>query len=263
VTPYLAVLSARFRVLLQYRAAAVAGILTQLAWGLIRMMIFDAFYRASSGPQPMRHEDVITYVWLSQAFFHVFPLGADADVRAMVRTGTVVYELLRPADLHSLWFARALAQRTAPTFLRAVPLLIVAGLFLGLEAPPSVASFGAWVLTFGSAVLLASAFTTLLTITLLWTISGEGISRFAPQVAYVFSGLLVPIPLLPSWIRPFVEALPFRGIVDVPARAWSGNLTVAELPATLAHQLGWTVALVVIGRVFLARSMRRLVAQGG
>ena len=34
--PYWAVLSARFRMLLQYRAAALAGLGTQVFWGLIR-----------------------------------------------------------------------------------------------------------------------------------------------------------------------------------------------------------------------------------
>ncbi len=145
----------------------------------------------------------------------------------------------------------------------AVPLLVVAGLAFGLRAPPSFACFATWVVTFAGAILVSSAFTALLTVTLLWTISGEGISRFAPQVAYVFSGLLLPVPLLPAWIRPFVEALPFRDIVDVPSRAWSGDLPPEELPRILVHQLGWAVLLIVAGRAFLARGVRRLVAQGG
>jgi len=48
--PYLAILSARFRTLLQYRVAGLAGIGTQLFWGLIRVMIFDAFYRSTVAP---------------------------------------------------------------------------------------------------------------------------------------------------------------------------------------------------------------------
>ncbi len=52
-TAYCAILSARFRMLLQYRAAAFAGFVTQLFWGLIRVMIFSAFYRSSNAPQPM------------------------------------------------------------------------------------------------------------------------------------------------------------------------------------------------------------------
>ena len=55
---YQALIAARFRVLLQYRAAAVAGIGTQLFFGLIRVMIFQAFYRSSSHAQPMSYVDI-------------------------------------------------------------------------------------------------------------------------------------------------------------------------------------------------------------
>ena len=44
--PYVAMLGARFRMLLQYRAAAFAGFATQLFWGAIELMIFAAFYAA-------------------------------------------------------------------------------------------------------------------------------------------------------------------------------------------------------------------------
>ena len=59
---YRAIVSARFRTLLQYRAAALAGLGTQLFWGLIRVMIMEAFYLSSNSSQPMGIEDVITYI---------------------------------------------------------------------------------------------------------------------------------------------------------------------------------------------------------
>ena len=71
--PYLAVLSARIRMLLQYRAAALAGMSTQLFWGLIRVMIFEAFYRTATQAQPMTYAEVVNYVWLGQALFALLP----------------------------------------------------------------------------------------------------------------------------------------------------------------------------------------------
>ena len=65
---YRAILSARFRALLQYRVAALAGIVTQVFWGLILVMVLEAFYRSTSEPQPMTIEQVRTYVWLGKAF---------------------------------------------------------------------------------------------------------------------------------------------------------------------------------------------------
>src|SRR5205807_2296153 len=99
-------------------------------------------------------DDVIAYVWLGQAFFALLPWSIDTDVREMVRTGTVAYELVRPVDLYGLWFSRALASRTAPTLLRALPMIVAAGLWLGLKPPPSAESLLAFLLALLGALIL-------------------------------------------------------------------------------------------------------------
>ncbi len=261
--PYLALLGARFRVLLQYRAAAAAGLGTQLFWGLIRMMIFQAFYDSAPDAQPINRVDVVTYIWLGQAMLGLLPWNLDGDIRSMVRTGTVAYELLRPVDLYGAWYTRAVAQRTAPTLLRCVPLFIVAGLFFGLRPPSSAAAGLLWVLTTLAAIGLASAFSTFMNVTMVTTVSGEGIARFVSPLVYSLSGMLIPISLLPRWLLPAINALPFRGLVDTPFRAYLGELSGSGFIAALAHQILWTLALVAAGRWMLGRSLRRLVIQGG
>ncbi len=265
MTAYYAILSARFRTLLQYRAAALAGFGTQLFWGLIRLMIFEAFYRSSSAPQPMRLDEVITYLWLGQAMFAMMPytVTPDADVKNMIRSGTVAYELVRPLDLYTLWYSRLIAGRIAPTLLRAIPMFVVAMLFFGMRFPPSPASALAWVLTTFGALLLGCALSNLVTVSLLWTISGEGISRAAPSLVFLFSGMLVPLPFFPDWAQPIVNFLPFRGMVDVPFRLYTGNIPPSQAGASFAHQMAWTLAFVLVGRALLARGARRLVVQGG
>lgn len=260
---YLAVLRARFLALLQYRAAALAGMGTQLLWGLIRIMIFEAFYRSSAAAQPMPVAHVISYVWLGQAFLGLQPWNTDSEVRGQIRTGAVAYELLRPLDLYSLWYSRAVALRCAPTLLRSIPLLALAGLFLGLQAPASAASLGAFLLALTGAVLLSSAVTVLLNISLMWTVAGEGISQLTFSLILVFSGMVVPLPLFPDWAQPLLDALPFRGLADAPFRLYTGHLPPPEVVPVLVHQFLWTTALVLVGRALLAAGKRRLVVQGG
>lgn len=260
---YRAIISARFRVLLQYRAAAAAGFGTQLFWGLIRMMIFAAFYRSTTAAQPMTYPEVVTYIWLGQAMLAMLPWNADRDIMAMIRSGNVAYELLRPLDLYGLWYCRALAWRTAPTVLRAVPMFIVAGLFLGLQAPPSLASGAAWVASMFAALLLGCAITNLVSISMFWTVSGQGISLLIPAAVTILSGMIIPLPLFPDWAQGVLSFLPFRGLVDVPFRLYAGHIAPEQVLAVLAHQLAWTVALVALGRGLLARGVRRLVVQGG
>ncbi|MCP4750522.1 MAG: hypothetical protein GY866_06490 [Proteobacteria bacterium] len=260
---YLSIVSAQFRMLLQYRAAAVAGFGTQLFWGLIRVMIFEAFYYGSKVGQPMVLSDVVTYVWLGQAFFAMLPFRPNVEVGTMIREGTIAFEMLRPLNIYKLWFSRALAERSAPTVLRATPMLVLAGLFLNLQAPANPRALLLFVISTLLAFLLSCAISTLISISLLWTLSGEGIPPLSTAMVFVFSGIIVPLPLFPESLRIVVNFLPFRGIVDTPFRLYLDHMSAAEAMGAFFHQAVWIVILVGTGRWILSRGLKRLVVQGG
>jgi ABC-2 type transport system permease protein len=261
--PYLAIFKIRVKTLFQYRAAAFAGICTQAFWGVVYLMIFRAFYIESSLRQPISLGQAVTFMWLGQALLQLLPWNTDKEVAAQVRSGNIVYELIRPVHLYGLWFSRSLAMRLVPTALRAVPIFVVGGLFFGLEPPVSGEAFVAFLASITLSLLLSASITTLMMIALFWTISGEGLGRLLPHVAVLFSGMVVPLPLFPSWMQPFLDVQPFRGIMDIPFRLYTGVIPVSEVFYYLAFQLAWMVALIVLGRWLMQKAMRQLVIQGG
>jgi ABC-2 type transport system permease protein len=270
VTPYLAIVAARFRTLLQYRAAAAGGAFTQTFFGLMRIMILEAFYRSSAHAPPLGVSEMVGYVWLGQATFALFPWNTDPDVRESVRSGNVAYELCRPLDLYALWFSRTLAWRTAPMLLRLIPMAVLAMLVLplvGLDEwqlrPPAAAAGLAWLAAMLGAVLLSCALTAVMNISLMWTVSGNGIATLAGGLIALLGGLIIPLQLFPDWAKPVVYALPFAGVLDFPARLYTGNLPPSAVVWVAAHQLAWITVLVAIGRMALARGARRIVVQGG
>jgi ABC-2 type transport system permease protein len=263
MSAYLAIFSAKFRALLQYRAAALAGLGTQVFWGFVHLMIFTAFYASTDAPQPMQLHDVITYIWLKQALLLLLPWRPDPDVRAMVRTGNVAYELLRPVDLYGLWFARAVAIRTAPAMLRCLPMVALALLFFGMELPSGPAEAAAFAASVLAAVLLSAAFTTVLSISVLFTVEGRGVQGLTNSVVNLFSGALIPLPFFPDWFQPAADFMPFRGLMDTPFRLYMGHLPAAEAWMAIGHQLLWVAVLVGFGRWLLRRATRRIVVQGG
>ena len=269
--PYLAILSARYRMMLQYRAAAFAGAGTQFWWGFILIMVLEAFYRSSTVVPPMSFSAVVAYIWLGQAFLGLLPWNHDKEIELLVREGGVAYELVRPLDLYAFWFMRTLALRLASTTLRCLPIFVFAGLILPYTTlagwtlmPPASAAAG---LAFGAAMLagvaLSVSITMLIHVSLLWTISGEGMARVMPSLVIVFSGMVVPLPLFPAWSQPLLAALPFRGLADAPFRIYSGHIPLADAPAAIVLSLAWAGALIAIGHLVLARGFRRVVVQGG
>jgi ABC-2 type transport system permease protein len=268
---YLTILSVRYRLLLQYRAAALAGFATQLFWGAIRLMILEAFYASAARTPPIQLGAVIAYVWLGQAFLGVLPWNVDPELAALIRTGGVAYELSRPLDLYTFWFFRTMAYRTAGTTLRCMPMVIFAMLFLplvgladwALKPPPTWEAGLLFLVSMSLAVGLASAVTMLMHVALVWTLASEGINRIMLSIVTILTGMVVPLPLFPDWMQPFLRWQPLRGIVDVPYRIYSGDILPYAALGELLHQVCWTVLLIWLGRWLLTVCVRRLVIQGG
>ncbi|MEH2071506.1 MAG: ABC transporter permease [Nostoc sp.] len=269
---YWSLFIARFTLLLQYRTAALAGVATQLFWGFVKVMVLEAFFTHTTSAQPITFQQAVGYVWLGQAFLMaIVPWSGDREIQNSIRSGGVGYDLLRPTDLYNFWFTRALALRTAPIILRAIPLLCVT-IFIfpaigfserSLSFPPSFASFIAFVFSFIAGILLSSALTMLLTVSMMWTLSGEGINSILPTLIIIFSGMIVPLPLFPDWSKPLLNALPFSGLIDQPFRLFTGNLPPNALFNVLLHQLFWIFAIVILGRLLVILGIKKLVIQGG
>ena len=257
--------------LLQYRAAAIAGITTQIFWGCIKLMVFAAFYAVAVEPPPMTFAAVVVYVWLGQVLLGLLPWNHDPELQELFTTGSVAYELLRPLDLYWFWFARTLAYRTAPTVLRMVPGIVFAVLILpllglpewALPAPASLAHGLLFAVSITVTVILSCAISILITISMFWMLEARGLTTFMYGVVPVLSGMIVPLPLFPDWIQPFLYWQPFRGLCDVPFRIYSGDISVAVATQEITMQCAWVVLIVLFGIGLIARARQRLVVQGG
>lgn len=271
--PYLAVFSARFLQMLQYRAAALAGFVTQCWWGGLKVMIYAAFYGASrhAADAPMSLSQVITYTWLCQALLVFSFLTCDPEVARDVRTGGVGYDRLRPVDAYNYWFARAagwLLARAAP---RAALMALGAGVALPLMGlsewawrPPSDAAQAAFfVVSAALAAALATTLVMLLNVVVAATLNDRGANAVLQPFTVVLSGSLIPLALFPDWMRTALFLQPLAGLADIPFSIYAGHLAGAGAWAGLGVQLFWVLALGALGRWRLEHVMRRLEVQGG
>lgn len=261
--PYWALFSAQLQEALQYRVAALAGLGTQVFWGVIRVMIFEAFYLSATTAMPIQLAQVVTYVWLGQCFFRMLPSWPEKDAAQKIRDGNVAYELVRPLDLFWFWYTRGLASLVGPVILRAPPMFLIAYLFLGMKGPASFLYGLFWAASLLLAFFVSAGIITLLSFSLFWTISGEGLSRLIPVLSWLASGSLLPLVFFPEWLRAIVEFLPFSACLDTPAQIYVGQYPIEEVPWLLARQLFWVVLLIGCGRLVLSRGLGRVVIQGG
>jgi len=263
---YLSLVRLRFAVNLKYRAAAIASFFTNFFFGFVRVMVYQAFYVLTSNTQPLTLEQAVTYTWLTQISFRMMPWAGDNEVIAMIRTGNVAYELCRPLDLYFIWYARLISQKFVPFLFTGVPMFCIVSLLPGayrMDLPVSVAAGLAWVGATFLALLLGCAVGNLMTLSTLWTLAGDGMTRIVPTIIMVFSGLLVPLAYFPDWSQTLLKVLPFAGLVDIPFRFYLGTLPAAAFWQFALLEIGWTVALVLLGIHLLRLALKRVVVQGG
>ena len=269
--PYAAAFRARFLLLLQYRVAALAGFATQCWWGAIKIMVFAAFFEAATVTPPMSLPNVITYIWLGQAFLALLPWVADPEVATLTRTGGVGYDRLRPLDTYSYWYARTLGWIVARALPRAILMTIAAGIVLplvGLNAwawqPPAGPEAALlFVAALALMIMLAVAVLMLANVVVAASLNERGVNAVLMPLVVVLSGSLVPLDFFPDVLHPFLHFQPLAGLVDIPFRIYFGDLHGLAALQGLALQAGWALALIVLGRAAMARMMRRLEMQGG
>ncbi|TCW83076.1 ABC transporter permease [Burkholderia sp. SRS-46] len=270
--PYAAAFAARFKTLMQYRAAAWAGFTTQCWWGALKVLVFAAFYRhASQAHAPMTLEQAITYTWLAQALFSLQPWSGDPDIASAVRTGGVSFDRLRPVDTYAWWFVRAVAWLSARALPRTALMFVAAAIVLPLvglgewawRAPADATQAALFAVSLLLMIVLAASFVMLLNLCIAATLNDRGINTFAPAFVILFSGNLIPLGFFPDWLQPLLIAQPFAGMLDIPLRLYIGTLSGAAAYAGLAWQAFWIVVFVALGRMGLDRVMSRLEVQGG
>lgn len=264
---YLSFFRLRFVMSLQYRVAAIAGIVTQFVWGFMEILMFKAFYEADPLAFPMSFEATVAYIWLQQAFLALFMTWfMENEIFDSIMKGDIAYELCRPIDIYNMWFARSIANRLAKAVLRCMPILIVAlclpkpyALLIPVEGVTFLLMLISLVLALGVTV----AFCMLIYITCFFTVSPMGVRMVATSLVEFCQGAVIPLPFFPDKIRILMEWLPFGAMQNVPFRIYSGDIAGAALIEAIGLQVFWLIALVAIGKGLSAKAMKKICVQGG
>ncbi|WP_163100850.1 ABC transporter permease [Peribacillus alkalitolerans] len=264
---YYSVLKLRLLNGMQYRAAALAGVATQFFWGFMFIMIFQAFFENSTVNPPISLKELIIYLWLQQAFLTFIMLWfRDNEIFNLITTGNIAYELCRPCEIYGFWYVKLLAQRLSSALLRCFPILIVA-FFLPepyrMTLPSSMTTGILFLLTLILGLFLVVAISMFIYISVFITMSPVGSTLVIGVIGEFFAGLIIPIPLMPEWLKSIAYVLPFRYTADFPFRVYSGHIPQNEALIGLLIQLTWLFVLIWLGKLALNKALRRVVVQGG
>ncbi|MDD4774130.1 MAG: ABC-2 family transporter protein [Eubacteriales bacterium] len=264
---YLAFFRIRFINGLQYRAAAYAGMATQFAWGFMEILVYTVFHDTAPAAFPMEMGQLTSYIWLRQALLGLFMSWYyDRELLDMITSGNVAYEMCRPADIYTMWFAKNLATRCSRAALRCVPIFLVAGFLPGrfrLYPPAGAGALAMFCVSVTAGVLITVGLSMFVYATAFYTVSPLGMRIVAVNIIEFMSGGIIPLPFFPDGVFRVMRLLPFAATESTPFLIYSGALRGGDAGAAVALQFMWLVLITAGGKLYLDSSLRRLVIQGG
>ena len=253
-----------FRRYLTYRGALFGGVLANTVFGVIKAFIMTAVWRQRSTIGGYGLADALTYVFLAQAMIGPMSLLANGlDIPARVRSGDIGTDLFRPVDFQNYWLATDLGRAGFALLGRSVVPFVIGGLLFHLHVPKDPRVWAAFLVAVFLGTVVSFAMRYLVAMSSFWLLDEKGMTGLANVLTGVFGGMIVPLVLFPSWLGHLARTLPWASLVQVPADVFLGKRTGASVGAAYLFEIGWAVALLLLGRLVTRRARHRVVVQGG
>lgn len=224
---YLSYFQMRFNTMLQYRASAIAGVCTQFFWGLMQILIYIAFYKSATSNN-ISLEQLVSYVWLRQAFFSLLNHITDPEIRTCVESGNISYELTKPLDLYWMWYSKTVSSRLSTALLKCLPILLITAFLpvgYSLKLPINWMAAILFLISIVLGTLIMSAVVNLFYVSIFYTTTSKGTVSIFYAILEFFGGGFIPIALMPLFWQRVCYIVPFGLATDLPFRIYTGNIS--------------------------------------
>ena len=240
--------------------------LIYIVQSLVSMVVFAYFWRAlyteTSMIAGLTLPTTLSYILLVRVFQPLSNLSMIQEFAHLLRNGDLTQLLVRPLPLQCTYSVREGAKLIV-SLGRQLPVLLVALLVFRLQLPSDPALWAVFLVAvvLGRSVLFCLDW--LLGCISLYTTSAWGLSFAVSGLAMFLGGGLVPLPMLPDWLRLIAQHTPFAQALAVPIGLLSGLTPLSEAPRLLAIQLLWLVGLAPLSALVFRVAIRRVTIQGG
>ena len=260
---YIEVARTSFRRQLIYRWANLAGLLTNIFFGVVFSYVIIALYHARPIAAGYNVMDTLRYTWLEQALLMVVVPFGWYDLMLTIRTGAVVSDLSKPCDFYWYWFSREFGRSAYYLLLRGLPIYLAGMLLFGIGIPSNVQQWLVFALSIMLSTFVGIAYRYFFNLTAFWVVEARAMYTLGLTLAQFLTGSYVPLLFFPSWLLAIVTWLPFNAFMNIPTQMFVGNLPATTLLFDLFLQIAWGILLTLGVRALTTVAARRVIVQGG
>jgi ABC-2 type transport system permease protein len=252
-----------FRRQISYRAATLAGLVTNLFFGALRAAVMIALYGEEEVVAGVSLQGAVTYTGISQAIIGFLSFFGWYELMNTVYSGSIGSDLLKPMGFFDYWLAQDIGRAVAQFLLRTIPIMIGYAVLFDISYPNNFLQCLGVFTSLVFALLVSFSYRFLLNLASFWIPNVMGITRFGFVLLWFFSGFLMPLRFFPDWFTKICYLTPFPYMLNIVVDIYLGLIVEVEIIYALIAQCLWAMLLVLIGKLILRAGIRRLVILGG
>lgn len=238
-----------------YRLNAVLGLIGSMSYLIGSLAVWHALIgQGSIGGYDW--PAMKAYLVVSWATLQLGGPGIEWRMADRILWGEVATDLTKPVDYQSARFAEYLGRLTMELCTIAVAIAGVAIFTGGFPLPEQPLLF---VASFLLVIPLKFTFIYISCMVCFWTHNYMGVAWAKHALITLFSGALIPLALLPTWLAAPAAVLPFASMTAGPASIYLGQSGV--IPILI--QFVWIVVLWLAARLLWRTALRALTVHGG
>ena len=260
---YLAIASTALQQAIAYRVTTLFTVLITFVWVFILYYLWQAAFSEQDRIAGYSWDEMRTYILLAYGINALVGWRVGSQMMSAIKTGAIVLDLVRPLNYAGTQVAQAAGISIVEGVINFCLSLLLGLLVFDMQAPasPLAAALFAVALVIGFVIKALTIF--LISLLCFWTLNSVGLMWAQQSVISILSGTLIPLALMPDWLRAIAAVLPLRAIVATPVEIYLGKAAGGDLAWLMALQVGWLAVMWWFANWAWHRAFNAVEIQGG
>jgi ABC-2 type transport system permease protein len=248
---------------LAYRLRYYTGVVTYFIYVSIYYFIWKAIYEHSERIEGFDFGHMLTYIavgWIIRSFYFN---NIDQELAIAVTEGKLAMDLIKPVRVQTMYIAQAFGESLFRLALLSAPTAVVLLIVYPIQKPASFVHFVGFFASVFMSFFIVAAINFCVGTFAIRLKSILGLLRAKYFLLELFSGLLIPISFFPAVFQEVFRFLPFQYISYMPVLIYLGKISGLGILKSVAVQVFWFAALVLLGHALWQWSSKKITIQGG
>lgn len=246
-----------------YRAAILVTLCTSALGYVVFFLVWRELYQSGTASALMPKAELFSYLVVAFVLNFALSLQVEGRFGQRLRQGLITSDLLRPLGFMPFQLAQAVGDLVM-NLIFALPVYAVGYFFLGHSVlPPTATALIFGVASALLALLVNFAISYLLVQVSFVTQTLYGVYFARAALHQAFSGVAAPLAMFPGPLAAWAAAMPFRHVIETPARILLGQARHSEIPGLLLGQAAWALGLLAVSAAIFHAVLKRHQIQGG